>query len=129
MIGSFMGLTFTVSSQKVLTPDQLKGSSGSQWAVHNRTGAKAKSQWIAPNLRSYSLQLQLRAQDGVNPRWTLEVLQEAAESPRADYFIIGGKPLSNLPFRIISLSDSWDVVMTEGILTSCSVELNIEEYV
>lgn len=129
MVGSYMGLIFTVSDQKLLTASNLKGSTGSEWATHARTGAKARAQWIAPNLKSYSLELQLRAQDGVNPRETLEALRSAAESPRADYFVVGGKPLSSLPFRIVSMTDSWDVVLTGGILTSCTVGLTIEEYV
>lgn len=128
MVGAFMGLTFTVSSQKLLTVSNLKGSTGSEWASHARTGAKAKSQWIAPKLESYSMQLRLRAQDGVNPRETLEALRKAAESPRADYFILGGKPLSDLPFKITSISDTWDTVLSGGILTACTVEINIEEY-
>lgn len=128
MAGSFMGCTFTVSSKKLLTPSNVKGQTGSEWATHSRTGAKARSQWIAPNLKSYTLDLLLRAQDGVRPRATLEKLQKAAESAKVDYFIIGGKPLSSLPFKILSITDSWDVVLSGGVLTQCMVSLTIEEY-
>lgn len=51
-LGSYMGQTFTVSDRKILTPSNLKGQSGSEWATHNRTGAKARSQWIAPKLKN-----------------------------------------------------------------------------
>lgn len=128
MIGAFMGLTFTVSAQKLLTVSNLEGSAGSEWASHSRVGAKAKAQWIAPKLRRYSLELQLRAQDGVKPRETLEGLQRAAESAAVDHFIIGDRPLSELPFRITELTDSWDTVISGGILTACTVGLTIEEY-
>lgn len=128
MIGAFMGLTFEVSSQKLLTVKGLQGSSGSEWASHDRTGGKARAQWIAPKIRRYSLELRLRAQDGVNPRETLEQLQRAAESPAADHFIIGERPLSDLPFRITELTDSWDTVISNGVLTACTVGLTIEEY-
>lgn len=128
MVGSFMGCTFTVSNTKVLTPSNIKGQTGSEWATHTRTGAKARSQWIAPNLKSYTLDLLLRAQDGVKPRSTLETLQKAAESAKVDYFVIGGKPLSSLPFKIVTMTDSWDVVLSGGALTQCMVSLTIEEY-
>ena len=75
-IGSFMGRTFTVSDRRIFTPSNLKGQSGSDWATHDRTGAKARSQWIAPKLKSYSFDLLLRAQDGASPRSTLEALSE-----------------------------------------------------
>lgn len=91
-------------------------------------GAKARSQWIAPKLRRYALELKLRAQDGVKPRQTLEGLQRAAESAAVDHFIIGDRPLSELPFRITELTDSWDTVISGGILTACTVGLTIEEY-
>lgn len=71
-IGSFMGRTFTVSDRRIFTPSNLKGQSGSDWATHDRTGAKARSQWIAPKLKSYSFDLLLRAQDGASrgARWS-----------------------------------------------------------
>lgn len=128
MVGSFFGTTFTVSSVKVLTPSNIKGQTGSEWATHNRTGAKARSQWIAPNLKSYTLDLLLRAQDGVPPRSTLEKWQQIAESAQADYFVIGNAPLSSLPFKILSMTDSWDVVLSGGMLTQCMVSMTIEEY-
>lgn len=127
-VGSFMGYTFTVSDIKVLTPSNLKGSTGSEWATHKRTGAKARSQWIAPSLKRYTLDLLLRAQDGVSPRRTMEKWQQASESAKVDYFVIGGSPLSSLPFKIVSMSDSWDVVLSGGLLTQCMVNLTIEEY-
>ena len=65
-LGSYMGVSFTVSDRRILTPSGLKGQGGSEWATHNRTGARARSQWIAPKLRKYSYDLLLRAQDGVN---------------------------------------------------------------
>lgn len=128
MVGSFMGCTFTVSDIKILTPSNLKGQTGSEWANHSRTGAKARSQWVAPKLKSYTLDLLLRAQDGVKPRATLEKLQQAAESAKVDYFIIGPKPLSSLPFKILSITDSWDVILSGGELSQCTVSLSIEEY-
>lgn len=123
-----MGCTFTVSDMKILTPSNLKGQTGSEWASHSRTGAKARSQWVAPKLKSYTLDLMLRAQDGVKPRATLEKLQQASESAKADYFIIGQKPLSSLPFKILSMTDSWDVILSGGELSQCTVSLTIEEY-
>lgn len=99
-LGSYMGVSFTVSDRRILTPSGLKGQGGSEWATHNRTGARARSQWIAPKLRKYSYDLLLRAQDGVNPRSTLRRLQRAAEQDVADWFIIGGSPLSPYPFKI-----------------------------
>ncbi len=63
---------FTVSDQRIFTPSNLKGRAGSDWANHEIVGKKARSQWVGPKLKSYTMDLLLRAQDGVSPgpRWT-----------------------------------------------------------
>lgn len=127
-VGSFMGRTFTVSNRRILTPSNLKGQSGSEWATHNRTGTKARSQWIAPKLRRYTYDLLLRAQDGVNPRSTLRHFQNMAESDRADWFIVGGAPISPHPFKITDISDEWAVVLNGGTMVECKIAITIEEY-
>jgi len=126
--GSYMGRVFTVSSRRVLTPSNLKGSTGSDWATHETVGRKARSQYLAPKLKSYSFDLLLRAQDGVSPRSTLTYYQRMAEAGMADWFIIGGRPLSPHPFRLLSVSDAWNAVLNGGVLVECMVSITIEEY-
>ena len=127
-IGSYMGQTFTVSDRRILTPSNLKGQTGSEWATHNRTGAKARSSGSPPKLKRYTLDLLLRAQDGVNPRSTMQHFQSCAERAMADYFIVGNAPLSTYPFRIVDISDEWAAVLHRGVLVECKVTLTIEEY-
>lgn len=127
-VGSYMGRVFTVSDKEIFTPSRLAGSTGSDWATHEIIGKKAKSQWLGPKLKKYDLEILLRAQDGVNPRSTLEYFQGVAESQKVDWFIIGGRPLSPNPFKLVSISDEWDAVLNGGILVECKVSLSIEEY-
>ena len=127
-LGSYMGMTFTVSDRRILTPSGLKGQGGSDWATHNRTGARARSQWIAPKLRKYQFDLLLRAQDGVNPRSVLRHFQRMAETNAADWFIVGGSPVSPYPFKITDIGDEWGSVLHGGAMVECKVSLTIEEY-
>ena len=128
MVGSYLGRVFTVSGQRIFTPSNLKGSTGSDWANHEILGSKTRSQWVGPKLKSYTMDILLRAQDGVNPRATLEYFQRAAESQMVDYFVIGGRPLGESPFKLVSISDEWDAVLGGGQLIECKVSLSIEEY-
>lgn len=128
-IGSYMGQVFQVSEQKIFTPSRLQGSTGSDWVSHEVFGGKAKSQWLGPKRRTYTMEITLRWQDGVNPRQTLEVFQQAAESDQVDWVVIGSKPLSEHPFQLVEVSDAWDVVLGSGKLLACSVTLKLEEYV
>ena len=127
-VGSYMGRVFTVSDRKIFTPNNLKGSAGSDWANHEIIGRKARSQWVGPKLKSYTLDILLRAQDGVNPRSTLQHFQNMSERNRADWFIIGGTPISENPFKITDISDEWAVVLNGGTMVECKVSLTIEEY-
>jgi len=127
-VGSYMGQAFTVSNVRILTPSNLKGSTGSDWATHDVVGGKARSEYLGPKLKSYTLDMRLRAQDGVNPRQTLEYFQRMAEKGVADYFIIGNRPLSSYRFRLVSVSDAWDAVLNGGALIECTLTLSIEEY-
>ena len=113
-LGSYMGMTFTVSDRRILTPSGLKGQGGSQW--------------IAPKLRKYQFDLLLRAQDGVNPRSVLRHFQRMAETNAADWFIVGGSPVSPYPFKITDISDEWGAVLHGGAMVECKVSLTIEEY-
>ena len=127
-VGCFGGLVFSVDSNKVFTMQDIQGSTGSDWATHNRTGARARSQWIAPKLRKYQFDLLLRAQDGVNPRSVLRHFQRMAETNAADWFIVGGSPVSPYPFKITDISDEWGAVLHGGAMVECKVSLTIEEY-
>lgn len=127
MIGSFMGVTFTVSDKQILTINGLAGTTGGDFASHDRTMQKARGQFIAPKLKTYKFDIRLRAQDGNDPRRTLEHLQGATERGDKDYLIIGSRPISDQQFLIKELSDAWDAVILNGILTECTISLSLEE--
>lgn len=128
-IGSFMGQVFTVSDRRILTPNTLKGSVGSDWATHEVVGGKPRSEWLGPKLRNYTFDLLLRTSDGISPRDVLGRLRTAAETQSTDWFIVGNRPISQNPFKIIDLSEEWDTVLVGGWLAECKVTLTIEEYV
>ena len=128
MLGSYLGQVFTVSDRKILTFSGLSGSSGGTWARHDVTGGKSRSQFVGPQLRSYSFDIVLRAQDGVSPRKTADFFREAAEKGLVDYFVVGGTPLSSNPFLLESVSEDWETILPDGTLTSCKLSLQIKEY-
>ena len=133
-VGSFMGKTFKVyedvrtHKRKIFTPSNLSGSTGADFATHDRAAKKARTQYLGPKLREYSFDLLLRQQDGVNPRKLKDFFQKKSEKGKADYFIIGGKPLSSNRFVITDVSDEWDVVMLAGALVECKITLKLQEY-
>ena len=51
-----------------------------------------------------------------------------AESANAYYFVLGGQPMADNPFKITSLSDEWGAVLHGGALIECKVSVELEEY-
>lgn len=58
-------MTFTVSSWRVVTPDNINGSTSSNWAAHSVIGGKEKSEYNAKqkNASHYSQHLYGKAAD------------------------------------------------------------------
>ena len=112
MIGTLGNVVFSVSSNRVLTPTGISGTSGSDWGSHDVVHGKVRSEWVGPKCKTYRFDMTLRAQDGVPPRRTLNQLQ----------------PMADNPFKITSLSDEWGAVLHGGALIECKVSVELEEY-
>lgn len=128
-MGSWGPFVFQVSDKKMLVLRDVSRSAGSTWSMHNLIKGKPKAQYQAPTLRGASGSVTLRADYGVKPRAQLEALANAAEGSRAYPLIIGGKPLSQNPMRLTSVSEAWNTVYNGGELFSAEVSLTFEEYV
>lgn len=127
-VGTYGDIVFNVSHLQVLTPSNISGSTGADWADHEVLSSKTKSQYLGPQLRSYQMDIQLSSSFGVAPRTALDRLQEMSENGEVHYLIIGLAPLSMNKFAIESISDTWDVVGRMGALMECKVSLTFREY-
>ncbi len=127
-VDTYGDILFNVSHLHVLTPSNISGSTGADWADHEVLGSKTKSQYLGPQLRSYQMDIQLSSSFGVAPRTALDRLQEMSENGEVHYLIIGLAPLSMNKFAIESISDTWDVVGRMGVLMECKVSLTFREY-
>lgn len=129
MIGSFGGIVFQTSDRKVLTPRGMQQTAGSSWALHDNFGGKQKAEYTGQALRTLSFEITLSAELGVRPRKTLEQLERMAEGREAYPLVIGSRPVGANPWRLVSLSETWDTVLNRGELVSAKASLDLEEYV
>lgn len=127
-IGSYAGLVFTVSSWRVLTPNNISGSTSSNWVSHSTIGGKDKSEYAGPGLKEYQFDITLSSRYGVNPRKIFEILMNLCESGVVDYFIINNKPVSQYPFALTKVTDEWGAVHRFWGLTSGKLTLTLREY-
>lgn len=129
MIGSFGSIVFQTSDRKIVTPRGMQQTAGSSWALHDIFGGKQKAEYTGQVLRTISFEIILSAELGVRPRKTLEQLERMAEGREAFPLVVGGRPVGENPWRLVSLSETWDTVLNRGELISAKASLNLEEYV
>lgn len=127
-IGNFGSIVFQTSDRKILSLRGLSQTAGSSWAVHDVIGGKQKAEYTGPTLRTLSFEITLSAELGVRPRKLLKELEEMAEGREVFPLVIGGKPVGDNPWRLVSLSEEWDTILNRGELISAKVSLNLEEY-
>jgi len=128
-VGSYLKKTFTVSDRKIFTPTSLTGSNGAEYAEHKRPLRKPTSQYLSPKADTYSVELLLRAQDGVNPRQMRDFFKKACEQGKADYFIVGNRPICDNQLTITDIAEDWQSVIVNGALIECKLTLSLKEYV
>lgn len=129
MIGCYGSkIIFYTSSVVAQTFQNLTSETGAKFADHALLEGKPRKQYIGANLRSITFDMMLRADLGISPRVMLETLKTLAEEGSAHYLIIGGRPLSQNPFVVTSISDQWGTVYNAGQLYQCTVSVSLEEY-
>lgn len=126
MIGCYGGVVFTVSRWRVLTPSNISGSTGSDWATHELILCKSKSQYMGPQLKTYSFDLLLSNSLGVPARRLLNQLQQLAEKGCVDYLIIGNEPVGGCPFKLTKVTDDWKTVRRAGLIFNRSALRDVE---
>ena len=119
---------FGVSDQKVLTYKGMKRTVGSAWATHSRIGAKDQVEYLRPNLQKLTFEISLDFNYGVDPRAIIERMERAAELGEIHYFIVGGRPVGRLPWRLTSVSEAWETIYNNGALTNAKLTISMEEY-
>ena len=119
---------FSVSDQKVLTYNNMSRTVGASWATHSRIGAKDQVEYLRPNLQKLTFDISLDFNYGVDPRAIIERMERAAEWGEIHYFIVGGRPVGRLPWRLTSVSEAWETIYNNGALTNAKLTISMEEY-
>jgi len=121
-------IIFSVSDQKVLTYSNMSRTVGSSWATHSRIGKKDQVEYLRPNLQKLTFNIALDFNYGVDPRAIIERMERAAELGEIHPFIVGGKPVGRLNWRLTSVNEVWEKIYNNGALTNAKLSITMEEY-
>lgn len=129
MIGALgSSIIFETSDARVLTFGNLQRTVASKWANHALIGRKAKSEYLGMELDQISFDIKLNAALGVRPRAVLQAIEDMIAAASAEILIIGDAPIGDNPWKILSVSEAWNVIYNRGELFAASLTLTLEEY-
>lgn len=129
MIGTLGDIVFEVSDKRILTVDKIKRSASGKWNEHTVMGRKSKSEFVSPEIQQTSFEITLDAQLGVRPREQADKLIRMAQNGVVVPCIIGSKPIStSLMQRVMSVSDTWDDVLSGGELVLTKLSITLKDY-
>lgn len=126
MIGSFAGVVFKVSTDEVQTFRGLTRTTRSRYANHEVIGTKPVKEYLGPGLSTMSFAMELRADLGVNPMEMIRRLDTAMASGASFPFILGGKNLGE--YSILTKGEEYGIILQNGAVVSCTIDLELEEY-
>lgn len=127
MVGSFGNIIFETSDEKILTPTSLSRTGGAVWADHPMLYKKPRREFMRSENRGVELEIKLKASLGVSPAKSIDELYKIMENGRTHPLVVGGRPMSRYNMALMSISDSWDEVLSGGELISATVSVKFEE--
>ena len=121
-------IVFEVSSQKVLTFDELNRRNTARFAEHNTLLRKPISQFSGPGLDNIDLKIILHSHLGVNPQAEFNKLINIQRSGQAVTLIIGRQVLGVFRWRIENIGITYEKIDPDGFCRESEVNLSLREY-
>ncbi|TCZ73061.1 hypothetical protein E0485_21830 [Paenibacillus albiflavus] len=128
-IASFKNKVFQVSSNQKNTFDGLTWSGDISLEAQEKLKDKPSTYIKGIGLTSMSIDVQLRADFGVNVRNEIEQWEAIRDNMVPDIFVLGTKPLGKNKWLLKSTSVSDTVVDGKGNMLAATLKLEFEEYV
>ncbi len=122
-------IVFEVTDEKVLTFTEMNRTVTGNWASHAVIGKKPKSEFLGAALQTITFNIVLNAALGVRPRAVLDEIAKMVEAGTAEYFVVGSAPVGKNPWKITSVSETWNTILNKGELMKASLSLSLEEYI
>lgn len=125
MLGTLGNIAFSVSENKILSPDNISFSNSASFAEHKILSGNTLLEFTGFNNRSCSLKIELNQSLGVNVSKELQTLNDMFNSHEPFTFSIGNKIFGQ--FVIESFSENYNIIAPNGDLISISISLNLKE--
>lgn len=127
-MGSWGGIIFCVSEQKILPMQDMEQELNGKWAEHDVIGDKAKSEFQGAELRDFTLTTIADVQFGVKPHAVMKKFNQACEKGKVSNLIIGTHKIGTRPWKLTKVSEGFDLIYSGGELARAKINLTFREY-
>ena len=121
-------IVFEVSSEKVITFNNMKQTVKGRWASHTPIGGKPIPEFLGADQRGITFDIYLSSVHGIKPRSVMEEIEDAVENGTPLTLVIGGRKVGSNQWVITDMSEAWEEIIEDGRLVSASLTITIAEY-
>lgn len=127
-VGSLGGITFNVSSRRVLTFDNYSRQGNAKTAEHEIIGEKSNMEYTGLEPDEISFDIELFSQLNVTPETQLKKLRKMRDTGQAVSFILGSQPVSQNKWIITSLAEKPEYWKKHGKMQVVAASVTLKEY-
>lgn len=127
-VGCLGNVVFEVSDSVVKTIDSVVWSGSASYAVHQRHGGNAMTEYVGMDPDKIAFNIQLSSALGVDPMSCATTLWTYMREHAALRFVIGSKGYGRYRWNIVSLRNGIEHTDMEGNVTYMSVSVELQEY-
>ena len=127
-IGTFGGLSFAVSSNKVSTFDDLKWDTSAAYATHDRHLQPDLLEFLGPDPEQITFKMKFSVFLGVNPLKSVNDLRRMVREGTAERLVIGGRGYGDYKWAITKVSSAMKTFDNRGNCWAAEVTVTLKEY-
>lgn len=127
MVGYFGDIIFETSDERILSFTNFKRSTSSNFTDHTLINQKPMTEFVSPGLDEITFTVVLDGRFGVSVKKEMDRWLEKARFGDAETLCVG-VPLGVDKWTVRSVSQSWDVIYYNGVVTNAKVDITLKEY-
>ena len=127
-IGTFGGLSFAVSSNKVSTFEDLKWDTSAAYATHDRHLQPDLLEFLGPDPEQITFKMKFSVFLGVNPLKSVNDLRRMVREGTAERLVIGGRVYGDYKWAITKVSSAMKTFDNRGNCWAAEVTVTLKEY-
>lgn len=127
-IGTFGGISFVVSSNKVSTFDDLKWDTSAAYATHDRHLQPDLLEFLGPDPEQITFKMKFSVFLGVNPLKAVNDLRRMVREGTVERLVIGGRVYGDYKWAITKVSSAMKTFDNKGNCWAAEVTVTLKEY-